>query len=310
MKTHISLVIVNWNQADLTIETLSSLEGLVINNFLLSVIVVDNASKDDSLLKFELYKKENKNKFSKFIVLKNKVNEGFAEGNNVGIRYALKHNAEYVLLLNNDTTVHKSLIVGLLQTFMDYPNAGCISPKIYFAKGYEFHKNRYDESELGSVIWYAGGVMDWNNIYGSNKGVDEVDNGQYDQVINTEFATGCCVMYPSHVFKSVGLFDPRYYLYLEDVDLSSRIKKSGYQVLYTPYTHLWHKVSQSSGVGSLLNDYFITRNRLLFGYTYAPLRTKLALFRESIRFLLTGRKWQSQGVWDYYLKRFGRGSWK
>ena len=98
-------------------------------------------------------------------------------------------------------------------------------------------------------------------------------------------------------------------MYLEDADLSLRMRRAGWKVLYTPYGHLWHKVAQSSGIGSDLNDYYITRNRLLFGMRYASLKTRLALYKESLRFLLDGRDWQKKGVMDFYLGRFGKGSW-
>jgi len=98
-------------------------------------------------------------------------------------------------------------------------------------------------------------------------------------------------------------------MYYEDIDLSMRIKKAGFEVLYIPSANVWHKVAQSSGIGSGLNDYFITRNRLLFGMRYAKLRTRFALYRESLRFLLSGRVWQRKGVLDFYLGRLGKGSW-
>ena len=87
------------------------------------------------------------------------------------------------------------------------------------------------------------------------------------------------------------------------------LEKGGFEVMYVPDAHIWHKVAQSSGIGSELNDYFITRNRMLFGLKYAPLRTKLALIKESLKLLLSGRKWQKTGISDYYLGRFGKGSW-
>jgi len=59
-----------------------------------------------------------------------------------------------------------------------------------------------------------------------------------------------------------------------------------------------------------LHDYFITRNRLLFGMKYAPVRTKIALLKEGFRILFRGRHWQKIGVRDFYLKKFGKGSWK
>jgi GT2 family glycosyltransferase len=152
--------------------------------------------------------------------------------------------------------------------------------------------------------------MDWKNIYGSNRGVDEVDKGQFDETTETDFATGCFVMYKRKALEEVGLYDKRFYLYMEDADHAQRMKAAGWKILYSGRGCLWHKVSQSSGIGSELNDYYLTRNRMLFGLKYASLRTKFALIRESLRLLVNGRKWQKIGIRDYYLGKFGKGSWK
>lgn len=304
----VAIIVLNWNRADDTIECLKSIQKIKASNVRLHNVVIDNASTDDSVERISDYVSNQLT--TNYQLLTTKSNLGFAGGNNVGIKYALENGADYIVLLNNDTIVTSNLIEGLLKTFAEHPKVGAISPKIYFAKGFEFHKARYKKSDLGRVIWYAGGDMDWKNVYGSNHGVDEVDNGQFEEILKTDFTTGCCMVVPREVIEKVGMLDESYYLYMEDVDLCERIRKAGFEVLYTPYAYLWHKVSQSSGIGSDLNDYFITRNRLLFGLKYSPLRAKFALIRESFRFLLKGRKWQKMGVLDYYLKNFGKGSWR
>jgi hypothetical protein len=306
----IFIIVLNWNRANDTIECLKSIQGLQTENYELTTVVVDNASTDNSVEEIQKLKFKSQNNKLKFKIIKNKENLGFAAGNNVGIRYALKNDADFVMVLNNDTEVHKDLVVQLIKVARSYPKAGVFSPKIYFAKGFEFHKTRYKKKDLGKVIWYAGGQIDWNNIYGTNRGVDEVDKGQYDQIIDTDFATGSCMFCRATALKKVGVFDEKYFMYLEDSDLSQRMKKAGWKVLYVPYGYLWHKVAQSSGIGSDLNDYFISRNRMLFGMRYAPLRTKLALMRESLKLLFSGRRWQRIGVRDFYLGRLGKGSWK
>lgn len=308
--TNVSVIILSWNVKKHTIATIEFLLKSVVRGFNLEVVVVDNGSFDSSPQAVKKLFKEVKLKngvTTKLIELPK--NLGFAEGNNVGMKYALKAGANYVVLLNDDVIVDKKLILQLTKEAKKYKKVGAISPKIYFAKGYEFHKDRYKKSELGQVIWYAGGDIDWDNVYGSNYGVDEVDQGQFDRVRETDFTTGCCVIFPRQALENVGLYDKRYFAYLEDADLSQRMRDAGWKVLYTPNAHLWHKVSQSSGIGSDLNDYFLTRNRMLFGFKYSRLRTKLALVRESFRLLLAGRKWQKIGVRDFYLGRFGRGSW-
>jgi GT2 family glycosyltransferase len=302
--TKISTVIVNWNGFEDTKDCLYSLSQLKKKaDIVHTIIVVDNGSSDDSVIKLKELKYE-------FELIESKHNLGFAGGNNLGIRHAMQEGADYIFVLNNDTEVDTKLIIDLLAVAEEDDKSGLISPKIYFAKGYEFHKERYKKSELGKVIWYAGGDIDWNNVYGSNHGVDEVDNGQFDQSRETEFATGAAVLMNTRALKKVGLFDEQYFLYLEDADLSMRMKKKGWKVLYAPRPKVWHKVSQSSGIGSNLNDYFITRNRLLFGMKYAPLRAKIALLRESVRLLITGRQWQKVGVMDYYIGNLRKGSWK
>src|SRR3989344_360711 len=108
----------------------------------------------------------------------------------------------------------------------------------------------------------------------------------------------------------VGMFDDKYFLYYEDADLSMRIKKKGFKIVYVPSSIIWHKNAGSAGgSGSMLQDYYITRNRLLFGFRYAPFRSKLALFRESLSLLFRGRQWQKCGVIDFYLGKLGRGSY-
>ena len=306
----VSLIILNWNRAKDTIECLKSIGRLRRENYKLSVIVIDNASSDNSVK--EIQKTENNGQDEKldFKLIENDINLGFAAGNNVGIKYAIDTGADYILILNNDTEVNENLVEELVEFTEKNKDVGIISPKIYFAPGYEYHKKRYKNVDKGKVIWAAGGKMDWENVFGVNRGVDEVDHKQYDKAENIDFATGACMFIKAEVFKKTDLLDARYFNYFEDADLCFRVKKKGFQAYYLPKAYLWHKVSQSSAIGSELNDYYITRNRLIFGLKYAPIRSKLALIRESIKFLLTGRKWQKIGVCDYYLGNYGKGSWK
>ena len=96
-------------------------------------------------------------------------------------------------------------------------------------------------------------------------------------------------------------------MYLEDVEFCQRAKEAGFKVIYTPKARLWHLNAGSSEVGGPLHDYYLTRNRMLFGMQYAPWWTRFALIRESIKLLFAGRKWQKAGIRDFYLRRFGYG---
>jgi GT2 family glycosyltransferase len=139
--------------------------------------------------------------------------------------------------------------------------------------------------------------------------MDEVDKGQYNKVVETDYASGSCMLIRREALKEIGLFDKKLFMYWEDSDLSQRAKRAGWQILYVPQAKIWHKVAASSAIGGALNDYYLIRNRLLFGLRYARLRTKIALLRDSFRILFKGRKWQKIGVLDFYLGRFGKGSY-
>ncbi|QQG41083.1 MAG: glycosyltransferase family 2 protein [Candidatus Levyibacteriota bacterium] len=296
----VSIVIVNFNGKKDTFQCIESVEKLQPAswraNYKLQIIVVDNGSEEE-------FKKD------EITVLRNEKNLGFSGGNNVGIRYALGNGADYVMLLNNDTIVNQHLVEELLKVANLDKRIGVVVPKIYFAKGHEFHRERYKEEERGKVIWYAGGVIDWNNVVGIHRGVDKVDHGQYDKVEKTDFATGCCMLIKKEVFEHVGLFDEKYFLYYEDADFSMRAIRGEYKIVYMPKAFLWHiNAGSTGGSGSALQDYYTTRNRMLFGMRYAPLRSKVALIRESVSLFFSGRNWQRVGVRDFYISRFGRGS--
>lgn len=300
----VSVIILNWNRKDDTVETLKSLSRSSTTNYDLNIIVVDNGSTDGSVEAF------NKITNIKFRLISLDTNTGFVMGNNIGIKAALEEEgADYVLTLNDDTLVDKNMIKNMIKYMKEDKAVGITVPKIYFAPGFEF-KDKYPRGVSGKVIWYAGGKIDWDNVYASNFGVDDVDRGQYDERKETDFATGCALLIKRKVLEKIGMFDERYFAYMEDVDLSRRAINAGYKVVYVPEAYMWHKVSQSSGIGSELNDYFITRNRMIFGLTYARPRTKFALYRESFKLLFFGRKWQRKGIRDYYLRKFGKGSWK
>lgn len=306
MKDRVAVIILNWKQPQLTLDTVNSFLKINHTDFDYQVLLIDNGSPDDSAKIF----KNTYDKNRAVTVLQTKSNLGYVGGNNFGIKYGLNQNFDYYLIVNNDVLFHPQFLVELIKVIKKNPQS-LLAPKIYFAPGFEFHKDRYLKKDLGKIIWAVGGKLDWQNVYGSNLGIDEVDIGQYDQNPPIpDFISGCCFLVTQEFFKKVGLFDEKFYLYLEDADLSRRAVKSGYQLAVVPKSIIWHVNSGSSGAGSPLHDYFLTRNRLLFTFRYLGFRTIFAVFRESLRHLLTGRNWQKRGVVDFYLKRYGKGSWK
>lgn len=297
--------IINYNGRENTTACLESIQKITRDSYILSTIVIDNNSVEPFTLREQSYKDID------LSVVYNKENKGFSGGHNIGIKYALKNNADYVILLNNDCVVDPDFIEKMLVVAESKEEIGLLSPKIYFKKGSEYHKDRYDKKDLGKVIWYAGGNIDWRNMIASHVGVDEVDHGQYDKSGETMFASGCCLLIKKSVLLSIGFLDEAYFLYYEDADFNERAKRADFLSYYAQEAVIWHSNAGSAGgSGSVLQDYYISRNRLRFAMKYAPVRTKFALIKESIKILLSGRKWQKKGVRDFYLGIYGKGSYK
>ncbi|KKR34313.1 MAG: putative glycosyltransferase [Candidatus Gottesmanbacteria bacterium GW2011_GWC2_39_8] len=294
----ISIVILNYNGLADTIDCLSSLKKIKQAGFVTEIIVVDNGSKEKI--------KVIKIRFPETVLIESHENLGFAGGNNLGIKKALESKADYVMLLNNDTTVDPLIILKLIEFSERNKDIGIVSPKIYFYPGQEYHKDRYKEEEKGKVIWYGGGKIDWNNLYASHLDVDKVDDFKNQTPAETDFATGCCMLIKKEVFSKIGLLDDKYFLYFEDTDFSLRAKKAGIKVFFYPEGLVWHKNASSSGKpGSNLHIYYQTRNRLIFGMKYAFLRTKIALLRESIGDILKGGVKKSALI-DFYSGKYGK----
>jgi GT2 family glycosyltransferase len=238
----VSVILVNLNQEVHTRECIQSLLNVSHGN--LEIILVDNHSSDGS---GERLRRE----FPTIVFLQNEDNLGFAEGNNIGVREALRRGADYVMLLNNDTIVEKNFIEPLLKLAISDPAIGVQSCKIYF-----FSKP--------NTFWYAGGILDVDKAMGSHKGMHEIDTGRYDKIEDTGFATGCMMFIPRAVLEKVGLLDSSFFIYSEDSDWCERARQLGYRVVFNPQAKLWHKVSITTRIDSPFYLYFTMRNKILF----------------------------------------------
>jgi hypothetical protein len=242
MNPKIGIIIVNYNGEKYTNDCIKSVLKSSYQNYL--VIVVDNASTDNSVKLLEEFN-------NKIVIIKNNENLGFSGANNIGIKYALENECEYVLLLNNDTEIDKDLIKNMVDSSMKNNNA-IISPKIYY----------YNEP---NKIWSAGGGLNWKKGLSFHYGQNEIDKGQYDQQKEIDFATGCCILIHKSIFDKIGFLAEEYFLYFEDTDFCVRAKRAGIEILYEPSAKLWHKVSSTTGgEESLITLYYGNRNRLYF----------------------------------------------
>ncbi|MBI3558941.1 glycosyltransferase family 2 protein [Candidatus Gottesmanbacteria bacterium] len=265
----ITIIFVNYNSSADLLEAVDSLKASAIpKNFVRKIVVVDNDNPS------------NLKEISGVEVLRPGKNLGFTGANNLAIR---KFPADFYLLLNPDVIVKKDFLTNLTNV-TNSPNFGLASPKIYFYPGFEFHKERYAEKDLGKVIWYAGGEIDWKNVVGKHKNVDLVDQPNLTNSMETDFCTGCCLLIKNEVVEKIGLLDEKLFFSWEDTDYSARAKKAGFKIVYVPKSVIWHKnANTSGGAGSLTQDFYQTRNRLIFAFKYAPVKTRFLLLWQLLK---------------------------
>ena len=208
---------------------------------------------------YVFYKKEEtesggNNKFSQnypLILVQNGENLGFAAGNNVGLRYALKKGFDYVLLLNNDTVVDKGFLSNLVKMAHDNEEAGIIGGKIYF----------YDKANTIQSLGVEINLKKGDNLL---IGCGKLDQGQYDYVNKVDGVSGALMLIKHDVFNKVGLLDEDYFLYTEDVDFCYRVSRTAFNIIVEPKAIIWHKVSATSGSFSTTYFHYFTNNRFLF----------------------------------------------
>lgn len=260
----VAIVVLNWNGCEDTLACLRSLSALRYAAY--KVVVVDNGSTDDSLTNLRSYDSE----FPLTIVETGK-NLGFAGGNNVGIRLALEHGPQFVLLLNNDALIHPDAISSLVSAAETNPGAGVFSGKIFFGT----ERDR---------IWYAGARWDETRQIFRHVGYGESDCGGFSEPGPTDYASGCAMFVRAEVFGKIGLLDEDFFLTYEETDFCYRARSAGFWSMYVPTAEFHHKVSASFG-GELtpLHVYFYTRNLLLFGEKHLPKHQFLKLLGRAIK---------------------------
>jgi len=262
----IGIITVNYNQYQLTREFLDSL-ATVKNVKDISVYIADVSIKKE-VLKIENYPMK--------VVFRPLPNKGYAYGINEGTKYFLKKGFDKFCAINNDVFFDRNFCQ---QAHLGFERVDIFGGKIYYAPGYEYHKE-YQKKDIGKILWYAGGINDWKNVYTSHRGVDEVDNKQYEKFEETDFITGCMLFFNKKVVDKIGFWNEKYFLYFEDSDFCERAKKAGFKLFYNPKIIIYHKNAQSTGgSGSSLQQKYQRKNRLIFGLKYAPWRTKIHLIK-------------------------------
>lgn len=230
-------IIVNYNSGD---EILSCIQSILQSkNITPLIIVIDNASRDSSI--------ENcKQKFPNLIYIYNTHNIGFSAAVNMGIRYALERFASTITLCNPDATLDANCAHRLIESSLK-KGIHIASPVIY-------------ADEFRNKIWFCSGKIDYVHMRTTHQMIDFSQSVK--TFIDTDYITGCVMTVAADVFRQVGLFDEKFFLYYEDADFSIRALKRGYRIAVIPNAHAFH--SEISEKNKENKTYFLVLSGLLF----------------------------------------------
>jgi len=248
---NVTIIILHLNGISNLVECVGSLNEITYQNY--NIIVVHNGPENRAL-------SNSLSPISQHItkVIDTEENLGFALGNNIGIRQALKEGAEYILLLNDDTEVAPDFLTKLIEVAEIQQDAGILGPKIY----------NYKEPDR---VWFAGASFDNKTCEITTTEFDQIEQNEDSVLVESDYITGCTLLVKKKVIERIGLLDERFFLYWEDVDWGLRCKKAGLKNLVVTRSHIWHKASASSGgINSLPRVYHKARSHLYMAKTYAP----------------------------------------
>ena len=268
----VSIIVLNWNGWQ---DTLTCLESLAaVTEPLFSVSIVDNGSTDESVTKIREYLEKNSSLTTNYQLLTTGSNLGFAGGNNVGIKEALKNGAELIVLLNNDTKVEPGFLKELVTVAQKHHTIGMLNPKIL----------HMEKGERTKRFWFIGGEINWLRTQGTHRDYNKEDSGQLDhkEFLPSKYATGCCVVVKRSVIEEIGLLSEDYFLYDEDVEWSLHARNAGWQCAVAPQAVIFHEGGSATSPGSPLYFRYHVRNGLLLSLKAAGLLTVICAFLWSI----------------------------
>lgn len=241
---NVSVVILNWNRKDNVLDCLSHIYEMDYPVY--QIIVVDNASTDGSVAAI-------REKVPEVVLVENDRNYGAPEGKNIGLRKALADTAmDCVYMVDNDIVVAKNSLTELMKVLDEIPDAGIVGAKMY-------------DYSKPDILLSAGGIIDYTQNVSRGRGDREKDIGQYEETEEVDYLWGGAMIATREVLEKVGLFDSNYLGYwFEDSDLSVRVRKAGYKVIFCGRAKVWHRPHKTIEQFSYRKKYLATRNAIRF----------------------------------------------
>ncbi len=296
----IGLVTITYNSADVLGSFLNCVWQQTYDNFVLYVI--DNSSVDDSV---SILKKDSD---SRLVIIENPANFGVAKANNQGILKAIEDGCDKILIINNDVEFEPALIEKLVK-FQNKAACSLVAPKMMYFNA-------------SSTIWYAGSWFVKKKGYlPLHRGMGELDEGQYNAIVQIQYSPTCCLLVKKEVFHDIGMMDEKYFVYFDDTDFSYRIWKDGrHKMFYYPNVEFYHKVGsltksfEQNAHEIYRSDFFIqqnTRNQIYFlkqiGSIFAYIFIVWLFFKNNIRFVINMKIRKNLSTWWLINKSYFEG---
>lgn len=233
----LSIIILSYNTQKILINCLKSIYAAKVS-LEFEVIVVDNASRDDSVSVVS-------RSFPKVILVKNKENIGFGKGNNQGFN---KSRGKYVLFLNSDTVVKGQALEILVSYLESHPNIQAVGPRLLNS----------DQTVQPSVGFFPSLWVIFNMLFLEHFGGGNMVRTSFSHEKEADWLMGAALLVRRKAFEKINGFDERIFMYYDEVEFCYRLKKEGYKVVYLPraeIVHLWQKSSATGREGPILANY-------------------------------------------------------
>lgn len=249
MHIRLAIIICNFNKSAYLRQCLESVFASTGLAFEHQVIVVDNASSDDSVPLVRAH-------FPQVVLLENQQNEGGSGGFARGMEYATDQQFSHVALLDNDIRLEPTTLISLFDYLQQHPAVGVVGSKILSMDNPEYLQ------ELGSYI-------DWENFSVRVEYKGAPDSPKLPAVTVCDYVPACCLMTRLEVLQQVGSFDRRHFIYWDDMDWCWRVKQAGYTIHAISQARVYHKMG-AQNLATTFASYYFERNRVLFFLKHLP----------------------------------------
>lgn len=242
----VHVIVLTYRMRETARSCLESLRVLTYRN--LEIVVVDNDSGDGTE---EMVRSD----FPEAFMIQTGANLGYTGGNNAGIKYALEHGAQYILILNPDTIVENPSFIEEMVTYAEaHADVGIVGPRVFLR----------EKNEIQNTILFPPGL--WRNIVNWVRFRIDPASLEFsgDEVVDSHVLNGVCIMLRAQCLRQTGLFDENIFMYIEDADLDYRARRLGWKVQYLPVDSVIHVQKRDGYEMTGMVSFLLRRNSVYY----------------------------------------------